>query len=399
MSDYILDHVPNSSGWLQEIQYLRAISAIEVIVWHALLYATVFPSAQKEVIIVFAAVTSFAVPHFIFISGVVLYHNYGGAFHLSTFFKKRLSSIVPPYLVWSTFYYFYPGVAGLLYSALFQTTTSFGSNLSLSGFLNELANGIGQLWFIVLIIQFYLLYPLLVKLYNRFSRQEIVIYLLLLVFLAQLVFNGFVLPPLFFDGVLRVSPNATSAVFVSGIFYFIFGFFVAEHYVGVIRKVRSVRLSVISIVVTLSTACYAAIFYQPWWELVSTSPLPSQYIWLYQIAGPFYCLILIVFYLRLGAEWRTPRGFFTRKLERIGEDSFGIFLTHLFFLVAFAIFLTRAGLGPNNLLFYPTLILLTLILSVWSVQVLYRLPFSTITVGKPRKEKSKPPQRQWIPSA
>lgn len=389
--------MPNSSGWLQGIQYIRAISAIEVIVWHAILYAAILPSLQKDLITILAALTSFAVPQFIFISGVVLYHKYSGGFHLSTFYKKRLSSVLPPYLVWSTFYYFYLSVIDPLYSALFQKATA-GSNISLGGFVSELANGIGHLWFVVLIIQFYLLYPFLVKLYNRFSRQKSAIYLLLLIFLVQLVFNGVFVPPLVSNGVLRLSPNTTSAVFLSSIFYFVFGFFVAEHYVAITQKVASLRLSTISIVVMLSTVCYGAIFYQPWWELVNTSPIPSQDIWLYQIIGPFYCLVLIAFYLRLSAQWGKPRGFFTRYLEKIGENSFGIYLTHVFFIFAFAFFLTRAGLGPNNLLFYPTLVFLTLISSYLSVRLLSRLPFSAIVIGKPRKEKSKPPQTGRIPS-
>jgi peptidoglycan/LPS O-acetylase OafA/YrhL len=123
-------------------------------------------------------------------------------------------------------------------------------------------------------------------------------------------------------------------------------------------------------------------------------------MWLYEITEPLYCLILIAFYLRLSAEWGEPHGFFTRYLEKIGEESFGIYLIHLFFLVIFAASLTRAGLGYDTLLFYPTLVFLTLISNYWGVRGLYRLPFSAIVIGKPRKkEESKPPQTARIPVA
>jgi probable poly-beta-1,6-N-acetyl-D-glucosamine export protein len=386
------------SGWLQGIQYFRAISVIEVIVIHAIWLAgmtdlivlrTTLPSLQKDLIFAVAAFVSFGVAHFIFISGVVLYHKYSGSFHVSTFYKKRLSSVLPPYLVWSTFYYFYPIVIGSLYSALFRDST-YGSNISLSGFATQLAIGIGHLWFVVLIIQLYLLYPFLVKLYNRFSRQKNTIFMLSLVFLVQLIFRFIFLP---------TSPFGLPQVFfLSGIFYFVFGFFVAEHYGEITQKVKSVRLSSMSIVVVLSTVCYAVILYHTYWAPLSGSPVPSPYIWLFQITGPFYCLLLIVFYLRLSAKWGEPHGFFTRYLEKIGEDSFGIFLIHFFFIFAFAQVLTRVGLGPNNLLFYPTLVFLTLISSYWGVRGLYHLPFSTIIIGKPRKKEHKPSQTARLPS-
>ncbi len=381
--------MPNSSGWLQEIQYFRAISIIEVIVWHVIPIALLglphlqflqnaLPTPQKDLLIAFAALTAFGVPHFIFISGVVLYHKYSGGVHLPTFYKKRFSSVLPPYLVWTTFYYFYQIlVVGTLYSALFQQATAYSLTISLRGFVDALALGRWQMWFILLIMELYLLFPFLVKLYSRFSRQKNAIYLLLFILLVPVVLN--------INGV----PYVSNLLLYT--FYFVFGFFVAEHYVAIMQKVRSVRLSRISIVVVLSTVCYAVLFYNAFW-VPNTSPVPPQHIWLYNIAGPFYCLLLIGFYLRLGAEWREPHGFFTRYLEKIGEDSFGIYLTHTLFITVFAFFLIWVGLGPNNLLFYPTLVFLTLISSYWSVRGLYRLPFSRIVIGKPRKKESKPPQ-------
>jgi len=386
-----------SGGWLQGIQYFRAIAAIEVIVIHATSYGYSLPPFQKDLIIACVALTSFAVPHFIFISGVVLYNKYSEGFSLSTlstFYKKRFSSVLPPYLVWSTFYYSYPFVIVTLFSALFRRPSLlFGSNVgfNLGGFVTALASGIGQLWFLLLLMQLYLLYPFLVKLYNRFSRQKHTIYVLLLVFLAQLVFN-----------LLFVPLDSHNIFFLSCFFYFVLGFFVAEQYGTIIQRLTSVRLSSMSIVVVLSTICYASIFIYNssyWVSADSRFLVPLQYVWFYQVTGPLYCALLIAFYLRLGTDWGEPHGFFTRSLDKIGEESFGIYLTHLFFIVLFTASLTTAGLGYNNLLFYPTLVLLTLISSYWSVRGLYRLPFSTIVLGKPRKKESELPQTERIPSA
>jgi peptidoglycan/LPS O-acetylase OafA/YrhL len=77
---------------------------------------------------------------------------------------------------------------------------------------------------------------------------------------------------------------------------------------------------------------------------------------------------------------------------KIGEASFGIYLTHRFFVTAFAFALTTVGIGYDNLLFCPALVFLTLLSSYWGVQVLYRLPFSAIVIGKPQKKQASPIQ-------
>jgi peptidoglycan/LPS O-acetylase OafA/YrhL len=342
---------------------------------------TVF-SLQKGLVVVFTAFTSLGAYHFLFISGVVLYNKYSEGFSLSTFYKKRFSSVLPPYLVWSTFYYFYPLLILPVYSALFRNPTNFFSNLNLSGYLAGLAVGIDHLWFIVLIMQFYLLYPLLVRMYNRFCTKN-PIYVLSLLLLVQVVFNC-----------LFATTTHSNVFFLSAIFYFIFGFFIAEHYGTLKQKIVKASLKGISLVVVLSTICYAVVFYHaiaPW---LNTSASYVPYFWLYQITGPFYCLLLIFFYLRITLGLGEPDRAITHYLEKIGEDSFGIYLTHFFFIVAFAFALTMVGVSHDQLLFFPTLAFLTLISSYWSVQVLYRLPFSTIVIGKPRKKQRRSTQDQ-----
>jgi peptidoglycan/LPS O-acetylase OafA/YrhL len=377
--------------WLQGIQYFRAIAVLEIIVLHVtglvgFTDLTVL-SLQKVLIFTFAGFTSFAVPHFIFISGVVLYNKYNEGFSLSTFYKKRFSSVLPPYLVWSTFYYFYPLVILTLYSALLPNRwfgpTSYGSGLNLSGYVAGLAVGVGHLWFILLIMQFYLLYPLLARMYNRFCKKPI--YVLSLLLLVQVAFSSLL---------LTTAPNAFQVVFLSGIFYFVFGFFIAEHYETLKQKVTRVSLKSISLVVVLATICYAVIFYHIPWVSNAASAVISPWTWLYQILGPFYCLLLIIFYLRISLGLGEPNRLFARYLEKIGEDSFGIYLTLFVFLTAFTFVLIRVGVNYDNLLFYPTLALLVLISSYWSVQVLYHLPFSAIVVGKPRKKQRRSTEGQ-----
>jgi probable poly-beta-1,6-N-acetyl-D-glucosamine export protein len=343
----------------------------------------------------FAAFTSFAVPHFLFISGVVLYNKYYEGFpsskSSSTFYKKRLRAVVPPYLFWSTFYFFYPFIGALLLLSVFNyptATYSLPSNIAqlLSEYLTRLAVGISEMWFVLLIIQLYLLYPLLVKFYNRFARQKNPIYVLSFLLLVQIVFSSLFLTP---------NPAPFRVFFVSGIFYFVFGFFVAEHYRAIKQKLTKINLGIISFAVVLSTIFYTVVSYH---SVFLSGLVPSFYVRLFQITGPFYCLLLISFYLKISMGLGEPHQFFTGYLEKIGEDSFGIYLAHMFFVIVFGLALSRVGLSYYNLLFYPVLFLLTLISSYLSVQTIYRLPFSNIIIGKPRKGERKPPQSARISS-
>jgi peptidoglycan/LPS O-acetylase OafA/YrhL len=237
--------------------------------------------------------------------------------------------------------------------------------------MKALATGVEHLWFVVLILQLYLLYPLLVKFYNRLAKQTNPVYVLSLLVLVQVVFTSF-----FVNGSRQNNP--LSELFLTVIFYFVFGFYVAAHYQVIKQKLAKVSLMGLSVAVLLSTIYFTFAFYY----------VPSYSAWLHLTGNLLYCLLLIFFYLRICTALGEPHSFFTGYLEKIGEDSFGIYLIHYVFFLAFAGALPKLGLTPYNLLFYPILAFLTLLLSYVSVQLLYRLPFATIVIGKRRKRQT-----------
>ena len=367
----------NSGEWFQEIGYFRAIAVIEVIILHttAVVYQldlTTF-TLQTSLIKALYAFTSLAVPHFIFISGFVLSNKYKKDFSVSEFYKKRFSAILLPYLIFTAFYvcYFYVGAA--LYRSVFHLTTA-GHNVSPSviQLINEygtaLIIGVGQLWFIVLLMQLYLLYPLLIRLYNRFGMQKNPMYLLLVLLLAQIVYVSLATP--------LQEQLPVKDMFLWSIFYFVFGFFACEHYSAIREKLVQIDLKSITLGVVLATAYYAIVF--------NSSDTGGYLLW--QITTPFYCLLLIAFYLRIGILWKSPHNTLTRAMEKISEDSFGIFLTHGFFVTAYTFTLPIVGLTYTNPFFYLTLAPLVLGSSYLSVEAIYRLPFGYAIIGKRRKK-------------
>ncbi|MGZ4883065.1 MAG: acyltransferase [Halobacteriota archaeon] len=387
----------SSDKWLQGIQYFRAIAVIEIIALHALLVASwvgasAFGPLKLAVIHVFGYFTGFGVAHFVFISGVVLYNKYRHRFSLSMFYRRRVSSILPPYAVWSTFYFFY-GYVAVLILLFFHYQGAFSGYSSLPaaeqvfiGYVNALATGINHLWFVVLILQLYVLYPLLVRLYEGRTRLTNPLYLLSVLALVQIVFTTFV--------IREDRQSLLSNLFVNFVFFFVLGFYVAERYDAIKARISNVSVLGLSLVVILSTIGITAF---PDFFLQSSAV--ASYPALASRAMSFlYCLLLIVFYLRLCTAWESSPTFFTGRLERVGEDSLGIFLVHYFFILAFAGMLPKLGLTPYNLLFYPTLVILTLLSSYVSVQALYRLPFSVIILGKKRRRQTGEPSTSGLRS-
>ena len=269
---------------------------------------------------------------------------------------------------------FYPYIGAALYRSFFHLGTA-GHNaipnvVSLvTEYATALLTGVDQLWFIVLLLELYLLYPLLVRFYNRFEQKSLYLSLL---FIAQIIYVSLVTP---------LHAYLFQTVFLWGVFYFVFGFFVREHYETISQKIAQISLKSITLAVVLSTAYYAVVFYY-----FMASNIAGY--WLYEITGPFFGLLLIVFYLKIGIIWRQPHNAFTRAMEKISEDSFGLYLTQGFFITAYTFTLPFVGLPYTNLLFYPTLFSLTLVSSYLTVEAIYRLPFSNILIGKPRKRQA-----------
>jgi peptidoglycan/LPS O-acetylase OafA/YrhL len=107
--------------------------------------------------------SSFAVPTFIFLSGLVMFYTYYDKpltrSELLGFYKKRLVYILLPYVAVSTFYF-------ALRMAI-TTNTSLLAGLKL--FVGQLLTGgaYTHLYYMFIMIQFYLLFPLLLSLAKR----------------------------------------------------------------------------------------------------------------------------------------------------------------------------------------------------------------------------------------
>lgn len=145
---------------LQELELVRAIAIIAVLIIHITAQGTVeipLGSRSQIVYLVINKLSNFAVPVFVMISAMVLFYRYAGQWDgrmVLRFYAKRIKFIVIPYLLWAFFYYiFYQWLPSQTWAAV---------NLDWLRFADALRWGQTgyHLYFIILILQFYLLFPL-----------------------------------------------------------------------------------------------------------------------------------------------------------------------------------------------------------------------------------------------
>ncbi|MDH7479854.1 MAG: acyltransferase [Syntrophomonadaceae bacterium] len=152
------------TGFIVEAAWLRAIACLNVVLIHItanpLFYAPPGSIIQLEYLVV-NQFTRFAVPSFVFLTGFTLAWKHicqRTPFEFAKFLKRRFLIVFIPYTFWSFFYFFY---IRLLSGQLTDPTTINWGKLG-SRFIHELLVGDAcyHMYFIILILQFYLLAPL-----------------------------------------------------------------------------------------------------------------------------------------------------------------------------------------------------------------------------------------------
>lgn len=151
---------------LFELDIVRAVAITAVLLIHGTASATVdLPLGRMQVLYKLVnSLSYYAVFLFIFLSGLVLFYSYMDSWNfrqIFTFYRKRLQYIVLPYLIWAVFYYLYnPAV-----------TPGWGVEWNWPVFLKQLVWGETgyHLYFMIIIVQFYALFPIVVSLAKVWS--------------------------------------------------------------------------------------------------------------------------------------------------------------------------------------------------------------------------------------
>lgn len=353
--------------YFPEINYLRGFAILSVISIHTSAYFIKMTSINLLTIfyIIVDVFSHFAVPAFMFISGFVLYNKYYKSFDYQKFYVKRLQFVIPQYLIISTFY-----IIVSYYNAKIIGKPIEWNYLSML-YIYLTGEAFYHLWFFVLLIQIYILYPYILKIYGYFQSKHKLELFLIITFISSTVYNSFTDIPLLLGKI---------TLFNGYIFYFVFGMFTRNNYEilkSILFKRSGVFFSSIILFVGtfLSTMDYANSYFS--YGLFGSSSITK--LSLNAISIIYFTVIIVIgLYLSIYLSNLSQ----LKSIDRIGSYSFGIYLIHAIILYIIVFLLSKVNFDWNNLLFYPLTFFLTLILSLFSVKIIRLFPKSEYIIGK-----------------
>lgn len=163
-----------------ELYYMRAIAAFGIFTIHAAGGFALYSEFNSKVMHISTFLNQFfrfGTPVFMMISGFVLFYNYRtpSEFDAKRFYKKKAVYLIIPYTIWSVGYF--------IFKTYFYRIPL--SENWFAGLIKDilLGNTFSHLYFIFLIVQFYILFPLFIKylsnsMINKPVRTFIIIFIL-----------------------------------------------------------------------------------------------------------------------------------------------------------------------------------------------------------------------------
>ncbi|MEK8126795.1 acyltransferase [Paenibacillus filicis] len=293
---------------LLELDIVRAIAILAVLAIHNSSDAIgelSLGSGSQTLYVIINKLNNFAVPVFLLLSGLVLFYRYQGDFsgkQAFSFYVKRVRQVLIPYVAWSLFYYLY-------YQWLFLRPDL---KLDWAAFWELLpwADAWYHLYFMVIIVQFYLLFPLLMWL-CRWSW-----------FRRWLGWIGLAVQVAFYSYHYWVEPFEHMASLCFNYFsVFALGGWIGLHYASFSAWLRR-RFAVVLTATVAAGAAFTSIFLAEGRVELQVNP------YVYQALFFGYAALVSLTLIRIGQlvveRWKT----LSKMLFALGSVSFGIYLMH-----------------------------------------------------------------------
>ncbi|HEK9101255.1 acyltransferase [Bacillus pfraonensis] len=353
-----------------EFKVLQSIAFLAVVLQSSLLYTMNQGNTlleQSLIIGMLFNLAKFSAPAFIFIVGFHLIRQYTKQLVYKEYIYEKTAHLLAPYLFWSIIY-------------LFTTTESVTVQSGIKNLL--LGTAALHLWYVIMMFQIHLLFPLLCTLFYWFQKRThnqhdiykymtafSIIYFLLMWYSSHYIFNG---ERLTSSAILHYTDR--SFLFYS--FYFVMGGIAAV-------ALPAWRLFVMKHM-PLITILFFILFLFINYELfsfygvdsihltVSTYLKPSMFLYI-------VCEILILYALSIMIVQR--RGALYKTLRFIGSYTYGAYLAHFFFLQLITKLLSLFTIQANTIVYSLLLFLLTAIFSIIIMVICSTIPLHTWIAG------------------
>jgi len=314
---------------------------------------------------------------FFVLTGFVLMHRHGATPpRTGPFWRRRFLLVGVPYVVWTVIY---TGLQAVSYTAAGLTFTPPVPEAALRNLALNLATGTAwyHLYFLLVSMQFYLLFPLFRRLLVATRGRHR--WVLAAAAVLQVLVDLWVHDPAPNGAKADLLPYAGSFV-GSYVFFLVLGGVVALHRVRVLEALRRHRVLVIAAVIVTGTAAEG---WYRWAVATGTDPQFASDVF-QPVMLPWVVAVVALFAL-LGTAWaNSGDGRSPRWVTWASERSFGVFLVHPVILFALTVegpSAPLAGLPPP----LPTVAvyLAAVIGSLALVALFGRTPLRMPLTGKP----------------
>jgi peptidoglycan/LPS O-acetylase OafA/YrhL len=365
--------------WLPQLDIFRALAIWGVLNVHASSYAAGVQAVSSPIYYVYNFMNiffKFGTTSFIFLSGFVLFYNYYErpvtTELISKFYRRRLAYIILPYTVASLCYFVYNHyimqlLIGVPYSEL---GISF-----MKAWLTGTAHG--HLYFVFISIQFYILFPFILKLLQ--SKPWIVKWVIPIALALQW---GFV-----FYNKYNLQLQNKGSLAITYVAYYMMGAYIAINFARMKPWLMNTWALLTqgqkrwTVTLWCSWIVVALLHVQLWHYTRSGNPVNT--LWYELIWNVHSMLSALVLMHATFLIYRKCSATMVAFLTRMGELSFAIYLLHPIVLAQYRRF--RYHIAPESfgyLLFIIGGLLVTLFLSWVIVQFCFkRIPWSWVLLG------------------
>lgn len=311
--------------FINSINYMRGICMLGVIGIHVGSVALTTPTPNLALVAVLEILSRFSVPAFFFLSafGMFMSQPVNGPFVYKDYLKRRLRTVLVPYLAWSLFYMVYVSVLSHNWQ-LFQPYP----------FVRTLWYGLAMyhIYFLVILLWFYFLMPLWRPLLRFLDKKPVLSFTSL--FILNMVFNFYSSYLWNFHSNNILLQDAftyrLNYVVFHYLFIFMFGAFTAEHFNDVCSWLRrhGALINVFQGLATLGMlAAYYGIMHYKGYDAL------SAVFTIHQLSpiGMIYTLSSMLFFLYWW-ECRPVPSAVHHVFSVLGNYSYPIYLVHPLFL-------------------------------------------------------------------
>lgn len=310
---------------------------------------------------------------FVFISAFVLFHGYRDrTVRPLTFWRRRFSSVVLPYLLWTAIY--------LTLSTIDTGWPGTGTLLTRYGLDTVSGSGWYHLYFLLVSMQFYLVFPAAHRLVRRCrGHHGLLLAAAAALQIAYMTLVSTVPAPTGAPGTLWTRSEVMLPMYT----LFLTGGALTAVHLDRVQRWVSTHLATIAAATVLGLVITGSVF------LLRATPLP------WNAAAPSYPALLpwvitaITCVYALGTAWARGTPPDTRSIpivRAVAQRAFGVFAMHplVLWLLERTLLPTLAAWIPHDTARATILFLLTISATLALVELAHRSPVSKALIARPR---------------